>query len=552
VRVTRSVRPTTQTTTNTYNGNAATSGDSQPTTLTSTSTSTSGSSTTTPSSYGYNADGEQTSRSTATGSQSLSWDNQGQLTGVTNSTTSTNSSYVYDADGNLLIETDGSDTTLYLPSEQITVNTSSGSTVSADRYYDLPGGATAVRTGTGSNYDFEIASDQHGTNTLYLNSTCQTPTWRQYDPYGNARGTAQTWIDNHGFLDKVDDATTALTFIGARWYDPVTGSFISLDPVLEASDPTQLGGYEYSGNDPVSSSDPTGDMRDCMYGGCGTGGGGDTGSSGGGNSSSGGTMTTGSSGTATVTDGNGDSTTYHALKYIVVNGRDCATSTCAAYAEAKFYAYSELANQVVGIDQSLTNSLMNEAVAPIDIEGLTSSMMQKMGIDIRGASLASKAENLAKKLLDPFSGLFDAGPSVSATDPPLSSREGPDYVVFDAAVASPFFVGGGALATVTRDGHLYLGVQGVAGTPGEGSAVRAGTIMGDRSTQPESSIDSFVGGLSVGISGTAGVSGAVTLGQPQAYRAQSSYSYEVGAGVPGGGISVSWSWRMGFNLPTTW
>ena len=250
----------TETTADTYNGNSAATNNSQPTTLTGTSTSTSGSSTATPTSYGYNADGEQTSRSTATGSQTLTWNNQGELSGVTNSTKSTDSSYIYDPSGNLLIETDGSDTTLYLPSEQITVNTSSGTTVAADRYYDLPDGATAVRTGTGSNYDFEIASDQHGTNTLYLNSTCQTPTWRQYDPYGNARGTASTWIDNHGFLDKVDDATTALTLIGARWYDPTTGSFISLDPVLEANDPTQLGGYDYSGNNPVSSSDPTGDM----------------------------------------------------------------------------------------------------------------------------------------------------------------------------------------------------------------------------------------------------------------------------------------------------
>ena len=261
----------TQTTTDGYNGNAATSGDSQPTTLTSTSTSTSGSSTTSSTTYSYNADGQQATRTTGTGDQNLTWDNQGQLTAVANTTSNTDSSYIYDASGNLLVETDGTDTTLYLPSEQITVNTSTGSDVSAARYYALPGGATAVRTGTGTNYDFEVASDQHGTNTLYLDSTCQDPTWRQYDPYGNARGTAQTWIDNRGFLNDPDDATTALSNVGARWYDPTTGSFISLDPVLEATDPTQLGGYDYSGNDPVSSSDPSGQMMSCGPGCTGTG-----------------------------------------------------------------------------------------------------------------------------------------------------------------------------------------------------------------------------------------------------------------------------------------
>lgn len=249
----------TTTTTDDYNGNA-TSTESQPTTLTGTSTKTTGSSTTGGTTYGYNAVGEQINRSTPTGAQTLSWNNQGQLTGVDNTTSKTNSSYVYDSAGNLLLQTDGSDTTLYLPNEQITVNTSTGSTVSAQRYYSLPGGVTVVRSGTGTNYAFEIQSDQHGTNSLYLNYSCQTPTWRQYDPYGNARGAAQTWIGNRGFLDSPDDSTTGLTDIGARWYDPTTGSFASLDPALETDDPTQLGGYDYSGNDPVSSCDPTGEF----------------------------------------------------------------------------------------------------------------------------------------------------------------------------------------------------------------------------------------------------------------------------------------------------
>ena len=49
------------------------------------------------------------------------------------------------------------------------------------------------------------------------------------------------------------------TLIGARWYDSATGSFISLDPQLEANDPTQLGGHNYAGDNPVTGSDPTGE-----------------------------------------------------------------------------------------------------------------------------------------------------------------------------------------------------------------------------------------------------------------------------------------------------
>ncbi|MCI3275925.1 hypothetical protein MQP27_33070 [Streptomyces sp. 7R015] len=227
---------------------------SQPNTLTGTTT-TGG--TTASTSYGYDDAGNTTTRDTSTGNQSLVWNNSDQLTTVSNSTTGTSTNYIYDADGNLLLQIDPTTTTLYLGSEQITLNTSAG-TATGVRYYSLPGGATVVRTGTGTNYGFELASDQHGTNSLYLDSTAQTPTWRQFDPYGNSRGTTATWVDNRTFLDKPTDTATALTDVGAREYDPTIGRFISLDPVFEADSSQELNGYAYAGDNPVTESDPTG------------------------------------------------------------------------------------------------------------------------------------------------------------------------------------------------------------------------------------------------------------------------------------------------------
>jgi RHS repeat-associated protein len=229
---------------------------SQPTALTSTSTT---GAVTGSTSYGYNADGEQSTRDTPTGDQTLTWNGLGELTGAT--TTSTGgqvASYVYSPDGSLFSQTNGSTTTLYLPGEQLT---DAGGAITGVRYYALPGGVTAVRTGTATDdFYFEIASDQHGTNTLYLDDTAQIPTWRQFDPFGNPRGTSVAWIDNRTFLNDPTDTGTGLTDVGARWYDPVTGSFISLDPVLETGDPTQINGYGYAGNNPVSASDPTGQL----------------------------------------------------------------------------------------------------------------------------------------------------------------------------------------------------------------------------------------------------------------------------------------------------
>ncbi|MFC1432645.1 polymorphic toxin-type HINT domain-containing protein [Streptacidiphilus sp. N1-3] len=252
----------TSTTSSTYNGN----GNGQAHTLTGTSTtSSSGSSIT---SYSYDADGDMTGRTTpSTGAETFTWNPQGQLTAVTGSTNG-DASYLYDASGSMLVQTDGATTTLYLPGEQISDKTANGTTsTTAVRYYTLPGGGTVVRTAPGINYEFEL-SDQHGTNDLYLDYTAQTPTWRQLSPYGAPRGTTVTWVDNRGFLNQPTDTSTGLTIDGARQYDPTTGSFISLDPVFEATDTQELNGYSYSGNNPVGGSDPTGTME-CDDNGCG-------------------------------------------------------------------------------------------------------------------------------------------------------------------------------------------------------------------------------------------------------------------------------------------
>jgi hypothetical protein len=69
------------------------------------------------------------------------------------------------------------------------VSLSADATLTGVRYYALPGGGTAFRTGTGTNYGFKIG-DGHGTSALMLDYTGQNPTWRQFTPFGQTRGTA--------------------------------------------------------------------------------------------------------------------------------------------------------------------------------------------------------------------------------------------------------------------------------------------------------------------------------------------------------------------------
>jgi RHS repeat-associated protein len=205
------------------------------------------------STYCYDQLGNTTSRTTSTGQQSLTWNDEGKLQSATTGTNTTG--YYYDASGSVIERTDPGLVTLFLPSQQITLYTSNNA-LNAVRNYVLPGGGQAVLTN--SSYGFAL-SDQHNTATLSLDSTAKNPTWKQYTPYGAPRGTTpgSTWLDPNGYLDKPQDSTDALTTIGARQYDTTLGRFISLDPVLEAS-PQQLNGYTYAGSNPITGSDPTG------------------------------------------------------------------------------------------------------------------------------------------------------------------------------------------------------------------------------------------------------------------------------------------------------
>ena len=245
-----------------------TSSGGQPDTLAN-ATTTVGSTTTGTVSYAPDPAGD----TTTLGGQSLTWTDDGKL--ATDTTGTGTTSYTYDGGGGLLMAKDPTTTTLYLfgGAQQITLVTSGAAagTITGTRVLGLPGGGQAVRTGTATpgtsttpgttttGYSFEVA-DQHGTGVLSLASTATTPAWRQFDAFGNPRGTAPgTWPDPaNAFLGKPQDTNTGLDILGARDYDPTTGRFISIDPVLNLNSPQALNGYTYATDNPITSSDPTG------------------------------------------------------------------------------------------------------------------------------------------------------------------------------------------------------------------------------------------------------------------------------------------------------
>ncbi|MBS2966872.1 hypothetical protein KGA66_27815 [Actinocrinis puniceicyclus] len=251
-------------TTTTYSYPNQGSSNDQPHTLTSTSATGPNAAANT-ANYVYDAAGNTISiTGGALGNQALKWNDQGKIQSDTTNAGVTD--YVYDAAGSVLARRDPASTTLYLGDMQLT---DTGSTLSGVRYYALGGATLAERTSTGQVSD--LIPDRQGTDQLAINTSTQAVTRRQYTPFGSARGTVPTWVGgDSGYIGGSDDTTTGLETLGARDYDPVSGRFISPDPLFEASDPTQLAGYDYAGNDPVTGSDPTGTLLSTDGGGGGS------------------------------------------------------------------------------------------------------------------------------------------------------------------------------------------------------------------------------------------------------------------------------------------
>ena len=202
-------------------------------------------------SYTYDNAGNTLTATTPTGAaQTLGWDKEGHLATVTENSTPT-AEYLYDTDGNRLIARTPAKTTLYLPDGTELELASSGGTPLGTRYY----AGVAVRDPSGLKW---TCTNHQNTSTIQIDATTLTATRRRMMPYGEDRGTQPGgWMGTKGYVGGTKD-TTGYTHLGAREYDPTLGRFVSVDPIMDLTDPQQWHAYTYSSNNPVTFSDSDG------------------------------------------------------------------------------------------------------------------------------------------------------------------------------------------------------------------------------------------------------------------------------------------------------
>jgi len=208
-----------------------------------------------PTSYAFDPRGNLSNK----GAQSFGFDLSNRLSG-----SSAGGSYAYDGLGRRIkiSSSDGSTRIqVYSQAGQILWATSTGGPrpTSTTAYIYL-GGKQIAESNSASGTQY-VHTDALGSPVAHTGPTGALINRSRFEPYGYvAAGTkpsANTSVI--GFTGHVQDAETDLVYMQQRYYDPMAGRFLSVDPIVtDANTGAGFGLYTYVDNNPYAKTDPDG------------------------------------------------------------------------------------------------------------------------------------------------------------------------------------------------------------------------------------------------------------------------------------------------------
>lgn len=127
------------------------------------------------------------------------------------------------------------------------------------------GGGGAMPT-----HRFEL-SDPLGTGMLLLDEDGNRIRHTQMTPFGAEHASVGSMHSlRKYYAGHRKHQSSGLVYMNARWFDPGSGTFLSVDPLVSDSDnPQTFNAYAYAGNNPIMRNDPTGKSQQDCYGACG-------------------------------------------------------------------------------------------------------------------------------------------------------------------------------------------------------------------------------------------------------------------------------------------
>lgn len=206
--------------------------------------------------YGYNELGERTKTTPSSGAATTyGYDQAERLTSVSRpksgETPAIEDTYGYNGDGLRTSQTISSvtsylawDTADTLP---LVLNDGTNS------YIYGPGGAPIEQVSSGGTALY-LHHDQQGSTRMLTSATGTVAATTTYDAYGNKTGSTGASTTPLGYDGQYTDSDTGLIYLRARYYDPVTAGFLTIDPAFEGT----LALYTYVIDNPLSLGDPSG------------------------------------------------------------------------------------------------------------------------------------------------------------------------------------------------------------------------------------------------------------------------------------------------------
>jgi RHS repeat-associated protein len=106
-----------------------------------------------------------------------------------------------------------------------------------------------------------VLSDGLGSTVALTDGSGTVTATYEYDVYGDVRASSGTTSTEYRFTGQQAEAATGLVYLRARYYDPQTGRFLQRDPFGGfLGDPQGQQPYAYAHNNPVTPTDPSGEV----------------------------------------------------------------------------------------------------------------------------------------------------------------------------------------------------------------------------------------------------------------------------------------------------
>jgi RHS repeat-associated protein len=212
--------------------------------------------------YQYDSRGNRTNVIPNGGqAQTLTYDQASRLTKYAAASTM---SYGYNADGLRMCKYAGSSTQpcqamgntafVWDVAGSLPLPVKDGTTI----YVYGPGGLPVEQVNGSTTYWFH--HDQIGSTRLITDSTGASQATYTYDPYGGLASSTGSITNPFRFTGQYLDVESAFYYLGLRYFDPSTGQFVTLDPLVGGT----RSPYAYVNGNPLNNIDPTGQCGPCF------------------------------------------------------------------------------------------------------------------------------------------------------------------------------------------------------------------------------------------------------------------------------------------------